>query len=118
MVRGVVGDWWYEGNCKLPDEATPEEIQARWRIFFLQLGESASLAKGLCNGLSAAKAAELGLPPKEVPECPVREECGAYARANLIEHGIWGGMNTRERRAIEIQRRNGEQVYAGQERAS
>lgn len=30
--------------------------------------------------------------------CPVREECGNYAVANSIVHGIWGGHNYRELR--------------------
>ncbi|MEU6067587.1 MULTISPECIES: WhiB family transcriptional regulator [Streptomyces] len=32
--------------------------------------------------------------------CVVRTECLAYALDNRIEHGIWGGMTERERRAL------------------
>ncbi|MFE3072426.1 WhiB family transcriptional regulator [Streptomyces sp. NPDC059247] len=32
--------------------------------------------------------------------CPVRAECLAYALDGRIEHGVWGGMTERERRAL------------------
>jgi WhiB family transcriptional regulator, redox-sensing transcriptional regulator len=32
--------------------------------------------------------------------CPVRTECLAHALDHRIEHGIWGGMTERERRAL------------------
>ncbi|MEV8321276.1 WhiB family transcriptional regulator [Streptomyces sp. NPDC059900] len=32
--------------------------------------------------------------------CPVRTECLAYALDSRIEHGVWGGMTERERRAL------------------
>ncbi|MEU1015338.1 WhiB family transcriptional regulator [Streptomyces sp. NPDC005898] len=32
--------------------------------------------------------------------CLVRTECLAYALDRRIEHGIWGGMTERERRAL------------------
>jgi WhiB family transcriptional regulator, redox-sensing transcriptional regulator len=32
--------------------------------------------------------------------CPVRTECLAYALDRRIEHGVWGGMTERERRAL------------------
>ncbi|GGS91404.1 hypothetical protein GCM10010270_74430 [Streptomyces violaceus] len=36
--------------------------------------------------------------------CPVRTECLAHALEHRTEHGIWGGMTERERRAL-LQRR-------------
>ncbi|MCF2131684.1 WhiB family transcriptional regulator [Strepomyces sp. STD 3.1] len=45
-------------------------------------GTAQKKAKALCTG------------------CPVRTECLAYALDNHIEHGIWGGMTERERRAL------------------
>uniref|UniRef100_UPI0038D0E084 WhiB family transcriptional regulator n=1 Tax=Kitasatospora indigofera TaxID=67307 RepID=UPI0038D0E084 len=32
--------------------------------------------------------------------CPVRTECLAQALDHRIEHGVWGGMTERERRAL------------------
>ncbi|MCX4633469.1 MULTISPECIES: WhiB family transcriptional regulator [unclassified Streptomyces] len=32
--------------------------------------------------------------------CPVRTECLAHALDQRIEHGVWGGMTDRERRAL------------------
>lgn len=32
--------------------------------------------------------------------CPVRTECLAFALDRRIEHGVWGGMTERERRAL------------------
>jgi WhiB family redox-sensing transcriptional regulator len=32
--------------------------------------------------------------------CAVRTECLSYALDSRIEHGIWGGMTDRERRAL------------------
>ncbi|MFJ6437873.1 WhiB family transcriptional regulator [Streptomyces sp. NPDC091416] len=32
--------------------------------------------------------------------CPVRTECLAHALDSRIEHGVWGGMTERERRAL------------------
>ncbi|MEU7698474.1 WhiB family transcriptional regulator [Streptomyces sp. NPDC015492] len=32
--------------------------------------------------------------------CPVRVECLAHALDDRIEHGVWGGMTERERRAL------------------
>ncbi|MFB7239317.1 WhiB family transcriptional regulator [Streptomyces sp. NPDC056269] len=45
-------------------------------------GAAQSRAKALCSG------------------CPVRAECLAHALDGRIEHGVWGGMTERERRAL------------------
>ncbi|MFB6524873.1 WhiB family transcriptional regulator [Streptomyces sp. NPDC056399] len=45
-------------------------------------GAAHNRAKALCTG------------------CPVKAECLAYALDGRIEHGVWGGMTERERRAL------------------
>ena len=37
-------------------------------------------------------------------ECPVESKCLAYAIEAKIEHGIWGGMTPKERRALRKRR--------------
>jgi len=37
--------------------------------------------------------------------CPVRATCLAYALANKIEHGTWGGQSERQRRRIVSRKR-------------
>lgn len=34
--------------------------------------------------------------------CPVAEQCLAHALANRETHGIWGGLNEAERRALTV----------------
>jgi WhiB family transcriptional regulator, redox-sensing transcriptional regulator len=34
--------------------------------------------------------------------CPVRRECLQYALATLQVHGVWGGTNEEERRAVLV----------------
>ncbi|WP_405524519.1 WhiB family transcriptional regulator [Streptomyces canus] len=64
-------DWGDRGLCKSAD---PDEL-------FVE-GAAQNRAKAVCTG------------------CPVRTECLAYALDQRIEHGIWGGMTERERRAL------------------
>ncbi|MFC8954695.1 WhiB family transcriptional regulator [Streptomyces sp. NPDC057101] len=45
-------------------------------------GAAQNQAKALCTG------------------CPVRTECLAHALDQRIDHGVWGGMTDRERRAL------------------
>ncbi|MFF2569062.1 WhiB family transcriptional regulator [Streptomyces sp. NPDC101191] len=45
-------------------------------------GAAQNGAKALCTG------------------CPVKAECLAYALDQRVEHGVWGGMTERERRAL------------------
>ncbi|MFD4635523.1 WhiB family transcriptional regulator [Streptomyces sp. NPDC058284] len=72
---GVVGDdqktWSARAVCRTAD---PDDLFAE--------GAAQNRAKAICTG------------------CPVRTECLAYALDDRIEHGIWGGMTERERRAL------------------
>ncbi|MFE7446120.1 WhiB family transcriptional regulator [Streptomyces chartreusis] len=63
--------WGERAACRAAD---PDEL-------FVE-GVAQNRAKVLCTG------------------CPVRTECLAYALDHRIEHGIWGGMTERERRAL------------------
>ncbi|OIJ64319.1 WhiB family transcriptional regulator [Streptomyces mangrovisoli] len=64
-------DWSERGLCRSVD---PDEL-------FVE-GAAQNRAKALCSG------------------CVVRTECLAYALDQRIEHGVWGGMTERERRAL------------------
>lgn len=37
-------------------------------------------------------------------QCPVREECLNYAVTTQQKHGIWGGLNERQRRRVRKER--------------
>jgi WhiB family redox-sensing transcriptional regulator len=50
--------------------------------FFPESGQTTEAAKALCA------------------RCLVREECLAYALANDIAHGVWGGTSPKERVVI------------------
>ncbi|MFD0337090.1 WhiB family transcriptional regulator [Streptomyces sp. NPDC127117] len=71
----MVGDdqetWGVRAVCRTAD---PDELFAE--------GAAQNEAKAICTG------------------CPVRTECLAHALDHRIEHGIWGGMTERERRAL------------------
>ncbi|MER7805346.1 WhiB family transcriptional regulator [Streptomyces parvulus] len=64
-------DWSAQGRCRTEH---PDAL-------FVQ-GAEQNRAKALCTG------------------CPVRTDCLALALDERIEHGIWGGMTERERRAL------------------
>ncbi|MFI6360720.1 WhiB family transcriptional regulator [Streptomyces sp. NPDC050743] len=64
-------NWTTRAVCRTAD---PDEL-------FVD-GAAQSRAKTICTG------------------CPVRTECLAHALDNRIEHGVWGGMTDRERRAL------------------
>ncbi|MGW4894105.1 WhiB family transcriptional regulator [Kitasatospora sp. NPDC004240] len=63
--------WAARGSCRTSD---PDEL-------FVD-GAGQNRAKAVCAG------------------CPVRTECLAYALDERIDHGVWGGMTDRERRAL------------------
>ncbi len=69
-------EWMRDARCR---EMSPE-------IFFPPLGESTSEAKYVCRG------------------CPVRADCLAYAMENGENHGVWGGLTSRERVVLRTKR--------------
>ncbi|MEU3838667.1 WhiB family transcriptional regulator [Streptomyces sp. NPDC028635] len=71
MVVIMDSGWNERAACK---DADPDELFAD--------GAAQHRAKALCTG------------------CPVRTECLAYALDARIDHGVWGGMTERERRAL------------------
>jgi hypothetical protein len=87
-TRADFYDWVIHALCRaIPDDSTwHPEHQSRI---------TTRIAKRICNGPD----------PEKHPEqaCPVRAQCLAYALANG-EHGIWGGMDDRERR-VEAEKR-------------
>jgi WhiB family redox-sensing transcriptional regulator len=45
--------------------------------------------------------------------CPVRTDCLAWAMANGLDHGVWGGMGEKERKALKKRETNkAEEVQA------
>ncbi|MFI6639016.1 WhiB family transcriptional regulator [Streptomyces sp. NPDC050504] len=71
MTHGNGEAWRARAFCRSAD---PEEL-------FVE-GAAQNQAKTVCAG------------------CPVRTECLAYALDHRIDHGVWGGMTERERRAL------------------
>lgn len=76
----------------------------------LTTGDTTWQARANCLGVSADLFfPERGASTREAREvcagCSVREECLAYALANEIKFGIWGGTSERERRKMRKQRR-------------
>jgi WhiB family redox-sensing transcriptional regulator len=63
-------EWMAEASCAGTDGDA----------FFPEQGDTAEYAKKTCMG------------------CPVQLDCLTYAIDNNIIHGIWGGMNDKQRR--------------------
>jgi WhiB family transcriptional regulator, redox-sensing transcriptional regulator len=75
--RGTNTSWLTDAVCRNNNIATT--------LFFPEPGkpsESEVAAKRLCG------------------ICPVANECLRYAVDHHIQHGIWGGLNRRERKAL------------------
>jgi WhiB family redox-sensing transcriptional regulator len=68
--------WWHRAACKDKD---PE-------LFFVTGAQDKKQAKRICR------------------ECEVREDCLQEAVDMQLDHGIWGGLTERERRAIRRKR--------------
>ncbi|WP_414495916.1 WhiB family transcriptional regulator [Streptomyces sp. CRN 30] len=74
-------DWVTQGRCR----TQPERMFAE--------GAEQNQAKAVCAG------------------CPVRLKCLAYALDHRMDHGVWGAMTERERRAL-LRRRPGVSSWA------
>jgi WhiB family transcriptional regulator, redox-sensing transcriptional regulator len=70
-------EWMARGRCKDMDPT----------VFFPSDGVGVQAAQRICN------------------ECEVRTPCLAYALANRVDHGVWGGTSERERKRLLRQRR-------------
>lgn len=69
--------WMQQGRCK---DYAPE-------VFFPSDGVGVIRAQRICE------------------ECPSRKPCLAYALAERIDHGVWGGASERQRRRMLKARR-------------
>ena len=70
--------WSDTAACQLPENADHRDV------FFASTRDHVSIAaaKTICGG------------------CPVLQECGEYALMHRIQHGVWGGMTTAQRKCI------------------
>ncbi|CAM5234605.1 transcriptional regulator WhiB [Streptomyces spiroverticillatus] len=71
MTESTGERWMVAAKCRTTDPDT----------LFVE-GAAQNQVKALCGG------------------CPVRTVCLAHALDHRIEHGVWGGMTERERRAL------------------
>lgn len=69
-----VPDWHRDAACL-------EHPELDW---FPERGQNASRQKSVCS------------------TCPARDDCRAFAVAERIQHGIWGGESERERRRARV----------------
>lgn len=88
------------GTRSHPEPEDTSERKAARRILLVP-DEWSNLAR--CKGSDPEELFVLGADQKRTKVicrgCAVRGHCGAYAIENGIEHGVWGGMTERERRA-------------------
>ena len=79
-MDAMAGTWWERAICRGQDAAyffAPSYFEKRAE----KLAREA-VAKALCI------------------RCPVREPCLEFALGTRDPHGVWGGMNEMERRAV------------------
>lgn len=79
--------WMDDAACAGYVELYGEQVVDGW--FFPERGESTTTARSICG------------------TCPVQAHCAEYALTGegmWREHGIWGGLSARQRRAIRVER--------------
>ena len=82
-LRDPIGDWADSAACK------GMETELWFPVRYEHGGESAL---------------------KVCATCPVKDECAEYAIPEAGLHGIWGGMNQKERERVRSRRRRGLRV--------
>jgi WhiB family transcriptional regulator, redox-sensing transcriptional regulator len=99
----------FEESPALESSNNGVEMQNEWVIDWQQLaacrGEDAAhfFAPGYFER-RAEKNAREAVAKAICARCPVRRECLDYALSVQENHGVWGGMNEMERRAVLRQR--------------
>jgi len=80
MMDPVIGSWWADAACRGQDAS----------VFFAP----AYFEK------RAEKLAREAVAKATCARCPVRALCLEYALGTRDPHGVWGGLNEMERRAV------------------
>ena len=68
--------WWAQAACRQRPDVN----------FFPELGESTARAKAVCSA------------------CEARDACLAFAEAEGLDHGVWGGLSPQQRRDMRKRR--------------
>jgi WhiB family redox-sensing transcriptional regulator len=90
-MNAALEGWWERAACRGQDAAfffAPSWFEKR-----SEKQAREAVAKAICG------------------RCPVREHCLEYALATRDPHGVWGGLNEMERRAL-LRRRDAEEREA------
>lgn len=82
-------DWRHHAACAAPDQQ-------------LDLWFPTKANRGRKGGDDPAYQAAVRRAKAVCVRCPVADDCLAYAQANRIEHGIWGGFTTAERAELLV----------------
>jgi WhiB family redox-sensing transcriptional regulator len=85
--------------------STRVPLGAHSRVAAVETPQPAEMAAGLCRGEDPELWFPLGNTSTEAAKaicrrCPARDACLAWAVAAGADHGIWGGLDEDERRAL------------------
>ena len=75
-----------------------------WRQASLCIRESPDDFFPIGHGPAAKRQAERA--KRVCAVCPVRDQCLSWALGNDIRHGVFGGLDEEERRALVVERRS------------